>query len=169
MIIIKSRSVLVRCLVLYVLLSFSFFSCTKLRNGHRSIDFFNDCDSDLWVDGGYRARDTIWTSYPWRNSSLVKSHTSSQGPLFLDYWNTYEDDVFTFNRTIRVFIYRADKLPNKEDFLLLSYEERKEFLSTRCCRYDLTIDDLQELDWRISFPPDERMNNVKMYISDDYL
>jgi hypothetical protein len=30
-------------------------------------------------------------------------------------------------------------------------------------RYDLTIENLNSLDWTITYPPDERMKNIKMY------
>jgi len=30
-------------------------------------------------------------------------------------------------------------------------------------RYDITLEDLKKLDWKITYPPDERMKDVKMY------
>jgi len=30
-------------------------------------------------------------------------------------------------------------------------------------RYDLTLEDLQRLNWRITYPPDERMKDVEMF------
>jgi len=44
-----------------------------------------------------------------------------------------------------------------------AYPKYVPFDSVFLQRYDLTIRDLDILDWTLSYPPDERMKNIKMY------
>ncbi len=183
MINIKSSSVSIRCLALFVLLSLSFFSCTKLQKirngGHRCIDIMNTSKYDLLIDYRYiydrlvelnyqHWKDSIIRYYPDQPNQLVRKNTKSHGPFFLDYWNIYED-IFDDTDVIWVYIFRVEDLPSKEDFYLLPSEERIEVLNSRCCRYDLTLDNLNSLDWIISFPPGERMDCVNIFYPDYYL
>jgi hypothetical protein len=40
-------------------------------------------------------------------------------------------------------------------------EVRDNYMVTQ--RYDLSLDDLRRLDWKLSFPPTEEMRNIKMW------
>ena len=61
----------------------------------------------------------------------------------------YSDEVF-------IYVFDSEVVENTpwevvaRDYLVLK-------------RYDLTLDDLQILDWKITYPPDERMKDMKMY------
>ena len=59
-------------------------------------------------------------------------------------------------KTVMIFIYDSDSLKTIS-FINSNYDRLV------LQRYDITLEDLQKLDWKITYPPDERMKNVKMY------
>jgi hypothetical protein len=62
----------------------------------------------------------------------------------------------TLKDTLRVFIFEGDIVTN------YSWEEivDKHLVLQR---YDLSLPDLQQLNWQISYPPSEAMKDMKMY------
>lgn len=58
--------------------------------------------------------------------------------------------------TVFVYVFDADIVENTSwgivarDYLVLK-------------RYDLTLEDLQRLDWKITYPPTEATKNIKQY------
>ena len=58
--------------------------------------------------------------------------------------------------TMSVFVFHSDTLAT------YSWEEVREEYKV-LIRYDLSLDDLERLDFELSYPPDSRMQGVKMY------
>lgn len=58
--------------------------------------------------------------------------------------------------TLIVFVFTADSL----DLYGLDYVKRNYLVSQR---YDISLSDLQQLNWQLRFPPTEEMRNIKMW------
>jgi hypothetical protein len=63
--------------------------------------------------------------------------------------------------TIKLFIFDYAKIVSMDD----DEKSRKSlpFDSVFLQRYDLTVKDLDAINWTLSFPPDDRMKDMKMY------
>ncbi len=158
-----------------IIISTTMISCEDKREGqHWVITLNNESDYNLLVklkNGAYGTLpselDTVNTNYP-RDMlhCYVESHSTNTRVLKLDEWGTYEE-FFNYVSHIHVFIYRECDLLDYESFSKLSSRKQDEYLTKQCVRYDLSLEDLNQLNWSISFPPDDRMKGINVYYSKD--
>jgi len=71
--------------------------------------------------------------------------------------STKQEDVFALNDTLCIFILHPDTL---KIYLFLE-EINKNYNILR--RYDVSLQNMRQLNWTIVYPPDETMKNIKMY------
>ncbi|MDR0873257.1 MAG: hypothetical protein LBN27_07320 [Prevotellaceae bacterium] len=149
--------------VLLIFASIITISCDPMyfKDGrHSTIILKNNSEKDVYVYryGNYpdtTINESYPTSYKFR---IVNAGTSNQvRPCPLgDWW----EKVFDLDnlQCISIFILNATFIEphmNDENFTV------NETMALQ--RYDLTLEDLNGLDWTISYPPDERMKDMKMY------
>lgn len=141
------------------------------ENHHYYIIFNNNTGKDLYVIDSSIYPDT--TNGPggkiFGNQGFckVEAYRSSSEPLHY-LWESYEE-AFILDEygkrypsdTMMVFVYDVetfDKITRHDrvkDSLLLQEAFR--------ARYDLSLQDLQRLNWTLSYPPTENMKTIKMW------
>ena len=136
-----------------------FTGCGYKFNGkHRTIWLENRTSLPLLVyERGYSgANDTVvtWQGLLQKRRNRVEPYSKNKDALKRPEWDTYEDHL-TFFQSCQVFIMDAtitawlyDNISNPDAYLV---------------RYDLTLKDIQDLDWRISFPPNDSMRVIHMW------
>ena len=126
------------------------------ENHHYTIPFYNNTEADLYIDTSDRYPDTTVTNlYGGPNIKIQAQSVNSDG--LRDYWVTYEtifrDGRQYPNDTLIVFVFDAKRLE----------EDRHHAENALLVRYDLSLQDLQRLNWMLSYPPTERMKDIKMW------
>ena len=151
------------------LLLFLVLSCDKRpRNEHYYIYFKNTSNEVVYVGDWY----WIWEQKPNYTDSIyhpmsppeefraVAPNTTSSRALELRYWLTYE---YIFTRTDKYYVYVFTEYFHAADHQDLSLDD---LISLRneltLVHYELSLDDLVALDFKLSYPPDERMSNITM-------
>jgi hypothetical protein len=146
-----------------IIFSFLFVACNpyKFEAGrHSYLMFENNSNLDIAVD---------------RNSLLFSMYETSNILKSIIDANTVDMVVYA-NSTKRVLAGRGQpyehKWFEKYDTLIIYVLDYKKILNTNpnidtidvlLQRYDLTLDDLNKINWTLSYPPDERMKDIKMY------
>jgi hypothetical protein len=131
------------------------------RDGrHSYITLENNSEIDVCAYGTENYPDTtINHTYPtWYSFMPVKSNTSEKVvPCSLgDWWELIFD--ITDLQCVSVFVFDKTFLePHIRDGNFIVTE------TMAVQRYDLTLEDLNSLNWTIFYPPNERMKDVKMY------
>jgi hypothetical protein len=145
-------------------------SCQKLffEDGKHSYFIFENKKSNLdiviGVDiNGYHNANKIPVSKSQINSNknrMVVYVNSTNERTLEDVHTTWEAKINSMKNydTLKLFILDYAKIMNMDAF-----PDLVPFDSVFLQRYDLTIKDLDRLGWRLSYPPDERMKDVKMY------
>ena len=125
-------------------------------NCHTAIRFSNNTDKKLYVRDVYisnpfdisRLSNTVFVSY-------VVNAGEQNNRRAISFAGCFEHD-FERADTVFVYIFDASVIENTpwevvaRDYLVLK-------------RYDLTLSDLQRLDWRVTYPPTEAMKDIKQY------
>ena len=136
------------------------------ENCHLTIYFSNNSEKNLRVTEVFVHQ--IFFPDPFDTKTLsstaelqkYKINSSEQNNRDAMYSNLrcYED-IFkrdTYSDEVYVYIFDAELIENTpwevvtRDYLVLK-------------RYDLTLSDLQRLDWRVTYPPTEAMKDIKQY------
>jgi len=136
------------------------------KNCHISIRFSNNSEKNLYVRSVHYIPRYPFASEVEYIHSTVQSHykvysgeQDNRDAMFdgscLEYY--FEDNDY-YSDTHIVYIFDAAVVENTaweivaRDYLVLK-------------RYDLTLEDLQLLDWKITYPPTEAMKDVKQWPS----
>ena len=135
-------------------------SCIRdTDDSHYNILFHNEADYDVFIEDG--EGDYYDTSLSWMLNVMtpgwhlkVESHCDNIDAFFS--WDTYESILK--HDTLMVFVFNADTLST------YGWDYAKEHYMV-AQRYDLSLSDLQNLNWRLTFPPTEEMRNMKMWPS----
>jgi hypothetical protein len=130
------------------------------ENCHPTIKFSNNSDMTLYVqDVDFYLVDSPDPfdirkySYFHPGQRNIKSHTVTKEALFSR--SCFEHQFKTIN-TLYVYVFDAEVVKNTSwDIIARDYLVLK--------RYDLTLEDLQRLDWKISYPPTEAMKDVEQW------
>lgn len=128
------------------------------ENHHRTIEIINNSEKAIYTHGGYSYPDTLFDigrlSSP-RSIHKVEPHESNR-TAFRDrsFWESGFKAGWILSDTLMIYIYDAELLDSK------TFTHIK---NTVIQRYDLSLQDLQFLNWRISYPPSEAMKKIKMY------
>ena len=162
------------------IIAFSFLLCcftcapNDNDNDHYRINFYNNTGRELYVTCSKWYPDTTieghleWNDVERRyHDYRVKAYRQNKEPLH-SIWDSYEEmfegDEYGYkdypNDTMMVFVFDADiigkRIPDSfRDSLLL----QEAFMA----RYDLSLQDLQRLNWTLSYPPTENMKTIKMW------
>jgi len=142
------------------LIGLFFSSCEKedTENAHYRIRFNND--SDYWIGGLYDPYYPDTTiNYPWFPTDSTKCKIQPKESLIITnghFKSTFESFFSSTNDTLMFYIFDYKVLTTNK-----WAEVRDNYMVTQ--RYDLSLDDLRRLDWKLSFPPTEEMRNIKMW------
>lgn len=131
---------------------------TKDLSLHDTIVVNNISEKSILVEGSLEYPDT---TIHFNNPSLGNPHNivskNEINKVALKMKDTYERGIFAAGiDTIQIFIF---------DYILtneISWEEIKNNYKV-LYRYDLSLQDLQKLNWTIYYPPTEAMKDMKMY------
>ena len=133
------------------------YSCKV--DGHEAIDLVNNSDMTLVTNWTNDYPDTTLRQKPYivnNRTFLIPPYSLKTYALTAPEWESFEENFGTYFDTLMVFIFDIDVFSHfewpfiKENYLILQ-------------RYDLSLNDLQRLNWRLFFPPSERMRNIKMW------
>jgi hypothetical protein len=151
--------------ILTACMSFLFLALTCYResdNCHVTINLRNDSNMRIYIKvEGFYPKTYIHFDVTGKeahevnpgdiNNKGLKARSCYEDALRYNSYNSY----FPAD-TIMVFVYDAELVENTP------WERvEREYLILK--RYDLSLQDLQNLNWLLTYPPDERMKNMKMY------
>ena len=144
--------------LLYLFLSCTLLFCSTAchpdedETHHYKMYVINDSDKGLFIDYSCSKYDTVYTT----NGSfdpdecLLSKETTYLSVTSRTSWENFF--ARPDNDTLHLYLLDAD---------LVSIQMDKSIMA----RYDLSLQDLQHLDWQISFPPTEAMKNIHMWPS----
>ena len=131
------------------------------ENCHPAIEFSNNSDMTLYVkDEGFYLVDSpdpfdiSKRSYFHPGQKNIKSHSVSKDAIFSR--NCLEYSFRSAIEILYIYIFDASVVENTpwevvaRDYLVLK-------------RYDLTLEDLQLLDWKVTYPPTEAMKDINQW------
>lgn len=142
---------------IFILVAGIFFlaSTCENENCHKTIPFANYSDKTLWIVESYA---------PPSDTSLSPSSISNidANPANIVNCNEinssllWQRDCYEGVSLVRIYIYDLDVIKTvPKDTIIDNYMILR--------RYDLTVDNLQSLNWKIPYPPTEAMRSMKMY------
>lgn len=125
---------------------------------HQTIKFYNATDYVIYISQNYHYPDTSLVHERdvsvFTGSYNVEAHSVNGEALNCD--RPYEIELGNSEDTLMVFVYNADTLA----FYGWEYVKEHYLIAQR---YDLSLGDLQQLNWRLQFPPSPKMQNIKMW------
>mgnify|MGYP007112203203 CR=1 FL=1 len=125
------------------------------ENHHWRIDLKNDSDKPFYV---YYSTENLETLARFVGAITpdykVLPQATNDKVLCMRYgWESFFGDPHIVNSdTLRIYILDADILESKKDI-------PKSIIQ----RYDLSLKDLQRLNWTLAYPPTVSMSNIKMW------
>lgn len=148
--------------ILLMVISFLFMvnACKKEdENHHKTIEVINNSEKAIYTYFGGAYPDTLFDiRVPSSPRSIYKVEPYERNTTALwnrDYWESdFKVGWIIPSDTLMIYIYDAELYDSK------TFTHVK---NTIIQRYDLSLQDLQWLNWKISYPPSEAMKNIKMY------
>ena len=146
----------------FILLSFVFMSNTcknENENCQSTIAFINNSEDSLYVTALISYPDTLQLKYSAnpQGNSYMKTLPKEKNTMALRGNDCIEKEfIYEIPDTLMVFIINSKVVENNtwqkigDNYMVLQ-------------RYDLSLQDLQQLNWQISYPPTEAMKDMKMY------
>ena len=134
-------------------------TCTRDSDTeHHHILFYNASEYDIYINLSFYYPDTSLVHEqnvmtPGWNYKVTAHSVNNDA---FENCNSYEVEFGYMYDTIIVFIYNSDTLA------LYGWDYVKEH-NLIAQRYDLSLDNLQQLDWRLQFPPSSKMQHIKMW------
>ena len=155
-----------RSLILFVLLSTLLLSCRSYEdtpNCHRRVMIVNEFENSIYVSHSFIYPDTVdfYTPFPKIDTHLNKvfPNDKSDIPLFIgrDCWEVLiKDKELVSSDTLMIYVFDGELIENISwDIISSEYKVLR--------RYDVSLEDLQRLNWTITYPPTEAMRDVKMF------
>ena len=129
------------------------------ENCHTAIRFSNNSDKDLYIRHYDLLRPPHITEIEHINGAVqqrYKVYSAEQNNRKATDGFTCYERIFRMDSLINLYIFDATVLENTpwdtvaKDYLVLK-------------RYELSLADLQRLDWQVTYPPTEAMKDVKQY------
>jgi len=137
-----------------LLLLLTFVACPM--DYDQNFRFSNNSTVDVYIYLGIVDRDLGGSLYPDTAIARVKCGVPfKQGESRLYSYSSAKEDVWRKN-TLCLFIFDADT------FNTHSWDEIKNGYKI-LRRYDISPENIETFKYKISYPPDERMKNMKMY------
>ena len=137
---------------------FTAMTCTQdTDDEHHHILFCNESDYDVFVDRSYDHPDTslLHTQNVMTPGWDLKVESQSTNDEAFLSRGSYESKFIRMD-TLIAFVFNADTLS------VYGWDYVKEH-NMVAQRYELSLFDLQNLNWRLTFPPSEEMRNIKMW------
>lgn len=143
-------------LIILLLCNFCLSCIHENEYSHHTITFYNYSDKEIYVvqsDRDYPDTASLQRYAFWNQPQTYK--VVSHGTNTDAFWrrSSYESSFKTWQDTLMVLVFDAEILEiNKiaDDGAVLQ-------------RYDLSLQDLQRLNWTLSYPPTESMKDIKMW------
>ena len=126
------------------------------KDCHDRMVFLNKTSSTLYVKKEESIILSRYNGYPysdWYKALPNEKNNTALFNVFSGRSDCYEN---TLKDTLYIFIFEEDVLANHS---WADVVDKKLILQ----RYDLSLKDLQQLNWQISYPPSEQMKDMKMY------
>jgi hypothetical protein len=160
-------------ILLLIIVCLFLYSCHPLsfEDGYHSYFIFeNESNVDIAVDthnGSNYASNTLLvskSSIDANKSSMVVYASSTNNCLHSLRHDNWESVVRRHKYdTLKLFVFDYTKMKSMDAAYSYPYPKLIPFDSVFLQRYDLTIRDLDFLDWTLVYPPDERMRDIKMF------
>lgn len=134
-----------------------FLSCEVSMDNRFLIDIQNNSDSTLKFHVASENSVLMYpdTLLPARLDDLGLSNIT--GSVLWGNSENWEDRIKSFGSdTLSIYFFHPDTLE------MYPWEEIRDNYKV-LKRYDLSIDDLKLLDFKVEYPPSEKMQNIKMY------
>ncbi|MCQ2282039.1 MAG: hypothetical protein MJZ99_05390 [Bacteroidales bacterium] len=132
-------------------------SCDTDDEQHHRISFYNGSAYNVFVAKSYDYPDTsLWhtqnvMTLGWNLE--VGAHNYNNEALISR--GSYESKFISMD-TLIVFVFNSDTLSSRGWDYVKDHNNVTQ-------RYDLSLSNLRNLNWRIAFPPTEEMRNIKMW------
>lgn len=126
------------------------------KDCHDRIVFLNKTSSTLYVKKEESIILSRYNGYPysdWYKALPNEKNNTALFNVFSGRSDCYEN---TLKDTLYIFIFEEDVLANHS---WADVVDKNLVLQ----RYNLSLHDLQQLNWQISYPPSEQMKDMKMY------
>lgn len=157
-------------IIISIILFFSIFLCSCFVDKpdcHFHIPFKNNADHSIYVYSEIKEQyhalpnyqDTILQSYypdPSLDPATNKTLPAEENIGALFSWSAYEYAFGDDFDTLLVFVFNADTLE------LLGWDTIRAYYKVEQ-RYDLSLEDLQNIGFKLSFPPTEAMKHIHMW------
>ena len=132
------------------------FTCTRNdKNHHSFIRFVNNSDKSIYVYGSMEYPDTLRGSEG-GFSSPYKIYPNTENADALRLYEYYEDllgERGIPSDTLMVYVLDAELFEDRDIHIYDAVIQR----------YDLSLQDLQHVNWRLAYPPSPNMSAIKMY------
>jgi hypothetical protein len=149
----------------YILIFIFIFSCAcvKKKDCHKTIVFRNNSDKTIYIDYGVDYPDTLNIPARYQNPVLqpdvykVSPYSKNENALWRRtcYEGSLKNGIF-HSGIIMIYVFDAEVL---DTVLWETVKEENMILK----RYDLSLEDLQMLNWEVPYPPSEAMKDMEMY------
>jgi len=117
-------------------------------------DFYNYSSSDVDLYLGLAKRENGGTLYP---DTMISRDSVAIGPILKNGgYYYYQYNKYKSSDILCLYIFNSDTLRK------YSWEEIKEGYKV-LRRYDLNVNYLKEIDYKVCYPPSENMENIQMY------
>ena len=126
------------------------------ENCHDRIDFLNKTSRTLYVKKEESIILSRYNGYPYSDSYKTLPNENNNTAFFNVFSGRSDCYENTLKDTLYIFIFEEDVLVNHS---WADVVDKNLVLQ----RYDLSLKDLQQLNWQISYPPSEQMKEMKMY------
>ena len=126
------------------------------ENCHDRIDFLNKTSRTLYVKKEESIILSRYNGYPYSDSYKTLPNENNNTAFFNVFSGRSDCYENTLKDTLYVFIFEEDVLANHS---WADVVDKNLVLQ----RYNLSLQDLQQLNWQISYPPSELMKDMKMY------
>lgn len=153
---------IIKAIIILMILFFAFLANTcdkEHENYHKTIEIINNSDKAVYAYFNRSYPDTLaFTGIPSSSEPSIykiESYKRNKTALWQNtFWEvSFKDRRLIPSDTLMIFIVDA-KL----------WESNTVHLNnTIIQRYDLSLRDLQQVNWILNYPPSENMKNIKMY------
>jgi hypothetical protein len=152
--------------VIFILIVLSFVAMASTcknedENHHRTIEVINNSEKAIYANFDFAYPDTLAPGVPSSSEPSiykVEPHERNTSALWQrDFWELIFRD-FRYEKqipsdTLMVFIFDVELLDSHTTHIN----------NTVIQRYDLSLQDLQRINWTLTYPPSPNMSAIKMY------
>jgi len=157
----KNKSKIIVSLIALFFLTMAITCKDEDENHHRTIRFINNSDKSIYIIGSVDYPDTLSISGMsgggLSDPTCNKVHPNTVNTCSLwdrDFWEiNFKHEIFMPSDTLMVYVFDAELLESRTTHVR----------NTIIRRYDLSLQDLQYLNWTLTYPPSPKMSTIKMH------